>query len=572
MPTRDIDFIIRVRDETAAGINSAQARVFSAAEQLRAHKGGIFGPMAAERPAWAASIKEQYEARAGLEDQLFRATHSRQQVELAETDAHFAAIQTRWSGHQEMLTLIDQTAAAERANIHDQMLSKISRSFEETGRGTGGLTKDVGLLQSEFLRLGVSTAIVSRAATGGMNLISGALKATKGDAEALVQAIEGLPFGIGKATAAAADLLDVLTGTWQHMRDFQSTAVNAEGLRGALGGLVGIKLEMQKILELQGAGTEITKEEIALRQKYEAIQRQINDLAWAHPELTGEVKERYTQLALQGYEAELQELDRARFEKGFIEEGRTYKAKSEEKIRQREKEIKQDEEDRDRFEREFIEEGRKTKVLADERKQQAHETIQLEIRMRLEGFKQERALMEARHRAEIDDSRQTGQDLIPLLQKQDAEKYESATRHARDLRDRNKALTEEAAEAEIRAYLKGDKQKIALLLLRQKIEREGAEKLGLNMDTLAHKQKAEMAIALRKEPTFAPLVERGFLTQARIYDQPREDATTQIAQNTATGAKASEDSAKLLTDVIAALQQILASVNKNTTPAIANFL
>lgn len=151
-------------------------------------------------------------------------------------------------------------------------------------------------------------------------------------------------------------------------------------------------------------------------------------------------------------------------------------------------------------------------------------TIENRIEATMEGISRERALLQSKHAAELEDAAKNGQDLAKLREKQAAEtmKLEASTREG------NRNLDREIARGKIEATMTGLAKEKALLAERHREELEDAQRQGLDLNKVKAKQMLEdQAFLLQKSQTSVTGTFSG-----RLQGMGMGNATERIASHT----------------------------------------
>lgn len=397
MGARDIEIIIKARDEATAVMGDVAARtreIFSIGE---------FGGAAAPgRGAWAARIAEQMSQRADLDRRLFDATHTARDRELRDTDEYFGRLQNRWAGHEQMLVAIQQTHAATRQQIMK----------EETSTRLAAMRSwEIG---------GIRIVAAAQVARGALDLLAAGAQLAEGDFKGLDATLRSLPLGIGGVYASARRVFWDLVQNTQEIEArrskeragrAQDTAImrqaidigrEAERSRSLLG-----KVGFEREIAGAQAGAERTLTRLGDLEADLLEKRQRNILY--EPQALVAVRSARVRIE-QSLAAELVEIERKKQEK-IAEEGR--RAGEREADQRRQRHEAQLEEARTRAEAE---------ADLDRRRIQITQT----------GAVRDLALLRLRHEQEEEEYRQRGLDIMKLLEVQALEEQRAieATRPA----------------------------------------------------------------------------------------------------------------------------------------------
>ncbi len=158
----------------------------------RAHSDALLEDRRRTADQDAAIALDNYRQRVNLEDRYFDATHSRRDVDLRNLQTYYARLRAQHAGNTKMLSLIDQAYAAER----NALLSGKGGVFDQIRTGVAA----------------IKALAVTRAVSGGMDVVTASVRLAKGNVEGFDEAMGRLPFGFGQVWRSSRELGEEILG------------------------------------------------------------------------------------------------------------------------------------------------------------------------------------------------------------------------------------------------------------------------------------------------------------------------------------------------------------------------
>jgi hypothetical protein len=236
-------------------------------------------------------IYRQMATREQLEEQLYRATHSKQQLALHDHDSFYERLRSQWAGNERMMTLITATETAERKRIMESYGQSAIATFIKIRAG-----------YLSALKIGIVGTLGLNIAAGIGDTVSAFRE--KGAAGGFEKLVESIPLIGGAISRAAESISQAITQAEAKERQLQR--VNAEWIRQQ--NVVDSFMERRKGLE---NALDVASAPAGQRYKVEALiayrqeLERINELAGQWHRLTGKTPasfEELKKLAAQRYD------------------------------------------------------------------------------------------------------------------------------------------------------------------------------------------------------------------------------------------------------------------------------